>query len=525
MPINSGTFATNAIRFGTVPIVRVYNGSILLYDANASATVTPAAVRSVTVASIAYNNTSKTIARPAGTTNGDLMLLIMHADYGATSGFKVPAGFTTLATRELAANGDKQVIGYKIASGEPSSYTITVPVDADVRADMFAITGADLNQAPIVTTATLASSTSTHPAPSVSPTSGRNLLLSTVSKSAGSGGQTFSWTPPSGMTERSDAATNGYVTQTTATQTYDSSQPTGTRTFNLTSSAAASAAIGASILIASGVVGGSAPPPDPVAPAGYSAVGSNGSGGSWTDGIATNRTFQNTAGTNSEYRWWGSHVPTGNRTTPIPLVIHFHGDGAYEYDNPTTWTSPQYMQVAKDIGGIGVIPNTPDKAGSRTWWEDSTSRQWAIDLIREMCRLYNIDKRQIYLSGFSGGSVLIGAYIMKQWHADLLGGGAMLLGGGQAGSTTRVGTYSSQLLADFPMRWHVGVNDTASNAPDGYDGKLAAEGGEAYYRGQGFNTGLTYLANQNHAQSEDKGPAALRALVNISRTRYGLSTI
>lgn len=761
----------------------------------------PASVRSVSSASILYSTAAKTIDAPPGVATGDMLLLIMHCDYGAAADFKVPTGFTTLNTRELAANGDKQVIGYKIATGfEPASYTLGVPVDADMRADLLCIQGVDSTVSPTINTAVSASSATTHTAPTVTPGSARGLLITAASLSAGTAGQTFSWTPPSGMVERTDAATNGYVTQTTATQTWDSTAATGTKAFSLTMSATAKQALTASIVVASGTSGGGSTPPPasgytpkssltagasatgpytfrravsytngtrtspyhidataasattpapliihlhgdgfeeytnmaagttssvayrymdvakshgaigviprtpdtssetwytaayattwlvalinelkstynvdtnriyysgfsggaeqitynmmcdhhtlttgggamilggggadgvsftgtpaaslkadfpmrwvvgendvagatfpadwsardtavggeafyrnagfetsitiipgkahndsepygpwylnelinesnidkgmasktapagaavppvttaptpPTTPTGYTAAGSNGSTGSWTDAITTNRTLVVGANT-SEYRFWGSHVPTADRTKPIPLVIHFHGDGAWEYDNPTTWTSPLYMQVAKDLGGIGVIPNAVNKT-SRAWWSGTAGANWARGLILDLMGKYNIDKRQVYLSGYSGGAVLITEDIMVKWHADFLGGGAMLLGGGQPG--TLVGTPSTALKTDFPMRWHVGANDIAANAPDGYDGLAAAKQGETFYKGLGFNTGITILPNQDHDESEDKGPAALRALVNISRTRYGLPTI
>ena len=164
MPISAAAQGINAIRFGTAAINRVYAGTNLVYDANASTVVTPATVRSVSAAAVAYNTTAKVINKPAGTTTGDLLLLIMHCDYGAAADFKVPEGFTTLNTRELAANGDKQVIGYKIATGfEPTSYTMGVPVDADLRADLICIQNADTTSSPVVNTAATASSaTSSH---------------------------------------------------------------------------------------------------------------------------------------------------------------------------------------------------------------------------------------------------------------------------------------------------------------------------------------------------------------------------
>lgn len=524
MPIAPGGNALSKIMYGTTPITRVYAGATLVYDAAGGGSTVDAALRSVSSASVPYSTTAKTIAKPSGTASGDLLLLIMHCDYGAATDFKVPSGFSTLTTRELSANGDKHVIGYKIAgSSEPASYTMTVPVDADLRADLLCIQGADANQAPSLASTATASSATSHAAPSVTPLTSRGLLVTAASLSSGSAGQTFSWTPPTGMTERTDAATNGYVTMTTATQQWNSSSATGSKAFGLSMSATAKQALTASIVVPSGSGTAPAPEPEPEPePVGYAAAPSNGSGGSWADAISTSRTFVDSAGTSSVYRFWGSHVT--NRTGPIPLVVHLHGDGAYEYKNPTTWTSPQYMQVAKDLGGIGVIPKAMDMAGGyESWWAGTRGAAWAKNLILEMCRLYNIDKRQIYLSGFSGGAVIIAEDIMVKWHADFLGGGAMLLGGGQPG--TMVGTPSAALLRDFPMRWHVGTNDTAANAPDGYDGRAAAEEGEAYYRARGFNTALTYIQGENHNQSEDDGPAAFRALVNISRNIYALPTI
>jgi poly(3-hydroxybutyrate) depolymerase len=790
MGIAIGPTPITAMRVGSTEISRVYQGANLVYEL-AAATI-PATVRSITAASIAYNTTAKTIAKPAGTATGDLLLLAIHIDYGAMSAFAPPSGFTVLQSIDQGNNLSKCLIAYKVATAsEPASYTMSIPVDADCRADMIAVQDAETSVAPAIAMTTGSASNTAHTAPTVTPKSASGLLLCIASKDATTSGVTFAWTPPTGMTERSDATVNTYLSMTTATVGWDSANATGARQFGLavtpttttatealltsvvvptkgsvqatpppTSSytptpsitttpagpytdrtavsytgagrtseyhintTAASAGVpaplvihlhgdgyqeytnmkngvttsvayeyqdtarshgaifvmprtpdttsqtwwsqqyptdwlvalitklkadylidtkriflngysggaeeityflmadhsnlftggGAQILGGGGAEGlsfalqptaalkaqfpmhwnvgendveGSTDPPEfsgrasaaegeafyraagfstqiqiipgvdhngsepygpeklnnlmnasntlyglptvgaTAPPAGYQAVNSGGSGGSYTDAFSTSstpRSFTDGAGTTTTYRFWGSHVTAATKTAGVPLVIHLHGDGAYEYDNPTTWTSPQYMQVAKDIGGIGVIPKAMDMAGGYlSWWAGTRGANWVANLIVELQRIYNIDKRQVYLSGFSGGAVIIAEDIMQRHHQKLLGGGAMLLGGGQPG--TMVGTPSADLLRDFPMHWHVGTLDIPGNTADGYDGKGAAEQGEAYYRGLGFKTKLTYIQGDDHDASEDNGPAALRALVNTSRAIYGKTSI
>lgn len=790
MPITVGTAPIAAMRVGPTEIARVYQGANLVYELAAS--VLPAALRSVSAASIAYNATAKTIAKPAGVVAGDLLLLAVHVDYGAAGSLTAPSGFTALQSIDQGANLSKCLIAYKVAgASEPASYTLTVPTDADCRADLIAVQNAETSVAPAIAMTTGAASNTAHSAPTVTPKSSSGLLLCIASKDAAAAGVTYSWTPPTGMSEYTDATVNTYLTMTTAATEWASSNNTGARTFGLSVSPStttatealltsvvvptkgsiasappptsgytsspsisgagvgpytdrtavqytaagytseyhinASAATstesaplvihlhgdgyqeytnmkngvtssvsykyvdvgrlhgaitviprtpdttsatwwsqqyptdwlvalinklkadyridtkriflngysggaeeityflvadhsnlfnggGAQILGGGGadglsfglqpsaalkaqfpmhwnvgendVAGSTTPPefsgrdaaaggelfyrnagfptqiqiipgvdhngsepygPEKLAnlinasntlyglptvaytgtapPTGYQAANSGGSGGSYADAITTTpRSFTDSAGTSTTYRFWGSHVTAATKTAGVPLCIHLHGDGGYEYENPTTWTAPQYMQVAKDIGGIGVIPYAMDmEYGYESWWSGTRGANWVANLIVELCRIYNIDKRQIYLSGFSGGAVIIAEDIMARHHAKILGGGAMLLGGGQPG--TQVGTYSAALLADFPMHWHVGTLDVAGNTADGYDGKGAAESGEAAYRARGFKTKLTYIQGENHSQSEDNGPAAFRALVNTSRANYSKPSI
>lgn len=76
------------------------------------------------------------------------------------------------------------------------------------------------------------------------------------------------------------------------------------------------------------------------------------------------------------------------------------------------------------------------------------------------------------------------------------------------------------------MRWHVGADDDGSTSSDGFNAIRAAQIGHQTYTDAGWNTRpITYYPGEDHYESEDNGPAALRSLVNESQRQYGLPTI
>lgn len=248
----------------------------------------------------------------------------------------------------------------------------------------------------------------------------------------------------------------------------------------------------------------------------YTANPSGGRNGTFTD--TNGLGYTDSRGLNSKYHLRASHL--AGKAGPFPMVIHLHGDGAYEYYNPSTWTSPQYAQVARDNGALFVLPKTPNR--NETWWSAYSSTQWLADFIRFEMRYYNIDKNRIYISGFSGGAQITAYNLVADFHTLFTGGGAMMLGGGGTSGMSFTGTPAAKLKTDFLMRWHVGALDDGRNTSDGFNALAASKQGYDFYTSKGWNTRRVLIPGEDHNQSEDNGPAALRSLITESRQLYGI---
>lgn len=474
--------------------------------------VHPVRLRSASTSTVVSTTTNKTVLKPGVLNEGDLMIFVLTSYGTSAANCALPAGFTQIASHARTTSHTLK-IGWKLATAsEPATYTPTIPSGNSHRADILAFYDADSTKLGTPIIGTTAASSTAHAAPSVTPTTDNGRLLSLVS---GGGGN--AWTHPSGMLERTDSQTaaSHYLTLATADQAITSSAATGTRTWG--GGGGNYSQITASLFIPSVVK----QKVTPVALVGTDPTA--GTTGSKTDARAL--TFQATQGAavTSEYHRWASHLVGDG---PYPLVIHLHGDGGYEYDNPDVWTSPQYMDVAKSINAIGIIPNTPDKtSGFRRWWEGYEPTYWLVDLIAELKRTYNIDENRIFISGFSGGAVVTTSNLVADWPEIFGGGGAMMLGGG--GPYTTGAPIPAGLQDRFLMRWHVGdsdegLNDDGTIADDGYDAITDAQNGEAKYRADGWNTAIELIpGGTDHLESEPMGPARLQKLINEFNARHG----
>lgn len=214
--------------FGTVMETAITT-RVLDADGNPPANpMTPVSLRAVSTVNRAGGTTSTAISRPAGTTEGDLLLYVL-ATYGTNAANSaLPAGFTQVAAH--ARNTSHYVrVGYKVATGsEPASYTPTVTGGNACRGDLMAYANVDVSRMPTVPIGSTPASSTVHNAPSITAPTDNGKLVCLVS---GGGGNL--WTPPSGMTEVTDAQTAAsyYLTLSTAEEHRTAAGATGTRTF------------------------------------------------------------------------------------------------------------------------------------------------------------------------------------------------------------------------------------------------------------------------------------------------------
>lgn len=178
------------------------------------------------------NDTSANPARPAGTTEGDLLIAFATSDAdGNLAAMTAPAGWSLLG-QSTGTDGvmPPLKVWRKIAtSSETTTYTFPDANGAQSLAAVMAITGHNA-ASPIAAGATFnldGSFTTSHTAPSVTGVAGGLLITAFVA------GDNLSFTPPTGMTEILDvpAVTTGsaFCRLAVNTQELGADGSTGTR--------------------------------------------------------------------------------------------------------------------------------------------------------------------------------------------------------------------------------------------------------------------------------------------------------
>lgn len=214
---------------------------------------------------------------------------------------------------------------------------------------------------------------------------------------------------------------------------------------------------------------------------------------------ATSQTFTDTGGLGGQYHIYGAGLP-GNGAG---AVIHLHGDGAYEHDNPTDnyglAGNRGLVAVAKAKGYVLVSAKAPDTTGTVTWWEaGARNATWLAELLDSLVTTYKLNRSKIWLSSYSGGAQQVTQYFVPTYgKAKILGGGALILGGGAAPVATPTG-WDSTFKAAFPMHWVTGAQDDGTYADDGYDALADATAGRGSYNTAAFTTTLTTPAGIGH---------------------------
>lgn len=214
------------------------------------------------VGSLTSISNTQSVTRPS-VSDGDVMLLVLVGAYGDAD-ITAPAGWTEIQAIDQESAFEPELrVYYKVASSEPSTYSITIAGQGGGNnfgtATVVAFTGANTGTPVDVSASQRNTSSSTSAqCPSVTTTQADTLLVA-VYLTTNNGAST--WTPPSGMTEQLDSRVtpDGHALGI-ATETIAASGATGTRTATSTVSAAS---LGVSIALApsGGGGGGGGQPP------------------------------------------------------------------------------------------------------------------------------------------------------------------------------------------------------------------------------------------------------------------------
>lgn len=251
------------------------------------------------------------------------------------------------------------------------------------------------------------------------------------------------------------------------------------------------------------------PAPAPSAPApltpqaGAPGTSTGGSGGAYTD--RTSQTFTG-AGRTSQYHIYAGHV---DRTRPVKLMVHLHGDGAHEFTSPSYSVVRDYLAIAKQRNAVLVVPRTPN--ADRTWWRDRTASDWLAALVRDVYADYPVDRSDVWFSTFSGGSQALTQHFLPKHHGLLGGGGAVVVGGGTV--STGLAAAGAALGKTFEVHYVVGSADRG--AGNGFDAYTAATRGATLFRQAGFQqVTLDVVPGEGHGASANDGPRVMSAHID-----------
>lgn len=203
------------------------NAWLTLYDSNSGSV----GFGSVATATAASNTTSLTIARPSGTTAGDLLILVLSKD--GSGAVTTPTGWTL--SNEGACAGDACRLGvfWKVAAAsEPATYSVSWTGSEQAAGAILRYTGADTTT-PINAVSAGTGSSDTPTAPTATTT----VANTRVVRIYGADDDDLSATPyPSGHTGRfniESAGGNGTCSAGSADQVQAAAGATGTAAFAL----------------------------------------------------------------------------------------------------------------------------------------------------------------------------------------------------------------------------------------------------------------------------------------------------
>lgn len=181
-----------------------------------------------------------TISKPAGVVDGDVMVasVVISADKTILAG---PGGWTLLDSKVTgSATGDcRHAVYYRVAASEGATYVWDFSGGADCAGVIVAYTGTSATPIDAYTSQLMAGSTTTHTAPSVTPSSDTPVIMAYGVNPFYNGDTTF--TTPSGLTVRAEADPGSGTTNRAVLKVFDvaatGATPTGTKASTLNNSA------------------------------------------------------------------------------------------------------------------------------------------------------------------------------------------------------------------------------------------------------------------------------------------------
>jgi hypothetical protein len=176
---------------------------------------------------------SVTLVTAAGTKAGHVLYCFHGNNHYTAAEMTTPTGtagtWTLETTADGGANGPHMKLWRRVVTVDgPQTVTVAPALDEEIWSHLFVIDGADTTNPTDIADNNSGAASTSHVAPSLTPTSPYPLMLSAVQ---GDGAQA-TYTPPPGMDEQTDFNTPGFGAGATARQVLPATNvATGTRTF------------------------------------------------------------------------------------------------------------------------------------------------------------------------------------------------------------------------------------------------------------------------------------------------------
>lgn len=192
------------------------------------------------------------IAKPSSVVSGTYMVAWMHCDEGgAGSSMGISGGSTwNSLTSGLTGNTGYRLF-WKLAGGsEPTNYSVTFD-DTSAFAVAHIVTSNDAGTgAPVWQVTNTSGSGTTGPTPGITPPDATALEIRLIGASLAGSPGARTWSPPAGLTERTDLQQGTFASGSSATRTLASSS--ATTSLNFTASGSVSDRVGATVGVPSG---------------------------------------------------------------------------------------------------------------------------------------------------------------------------------------------------------------------------------------------------------------------------------
>ncbi|MCK5944553.1 MAG: Ig-like domain-containing protein, partial [Planctomycetes bacterium] len=227
---SSSEGVATGVSIGSTTITAIDPSTSISDTATLNVTAPGIALRGASSAGQGSGVTTLTLTTPTETVAGDVMVAAI-AIRPYTASITTPSGWTLVRRSDASGGASNSLAVYTrtATSSEPSSHAFTFSSSTGSAGGLLVFREVDASSPVAVHDGQSNASSLSHPAPSISPASADRMLVTAHGFSSAA-----TWTPPSGMTEAADAASESLnalgISMSAHYELLSSSGATGART-------------------------------------------------------------------------------------------------------------------------------------------------------------------------------------------------------------------------------------------------------------------------------------------------------